>query len=294
MATGNSDKITRDYLDSLLIETRYMNSMIPSTEFTLFGEKFDSPIMSAALSYVDNFMSEGASDKLVRGVVDANAVFWYGAAPDEDIERFIKAGARMVEVVKPYADIDLIHKKIEHAAKCGVLAVGIDIDHGFTDDGTADSIEGNELKSLTTADLTEICKASKLPVIVKGVLSRYDAEEALKAGVQGMVLSHHRGRIDFALPPLQALPHVAEVVQGSVPLYVDCMIQTGMDAFKALALGADAVCIGRPLMMAIKQDPENGVRDYLINANHELAKAMAFTGCADLSQIEPGIIHFRK
>ena len=109
MSNGNSDKISRDYLDSLLIETRYLNSVIPSTEFTLFGEKFASPIMSAALSYVDHFMYEGAKNALVKGVVDANAVFWYGAAPDEDIEGFAKAGARMIEVVKPYADIDLIH-----------------------------------------------------------------------------------------------------------------------------------------------------------------------------------------
>ena len=294
MSNGNSDKISRDYLDSLLIETRYLNSVTPSTEFTLFGEKFASPIMSAALSYVDYFMSEGASDSLVKGVVDANAVFWYGAAPDEDIERFIRAGARMVEVVKPYADIDLIHKKIEHAESCGVLAVGIDIGHGFTDDGTADEIEGHKLKALTTEELTEICRASGLPVIVKGVLSCYDAEEALNAGAQGLVLSHHRNRIEYAIPPLQALPVISELVGGRVPIFADCMIQTGMDAFKALALGATGVCIGRPLMAAIKKDPDNGVRDYIINANAELAKAMAFTGCADLSEIEPGIIHFKK
>ena len=294
MSNGNSDKISRDYLDSLLIETRYLNSVIPSTEFTLFGEKFASPIMSAALSYVDHFMYEGAKNALVKGVVDANAVFWYGAAPDEDIEGFVKAGARMIEVVKPYADIDLIHKKIEHAEDCGVIAVGIDIDHGFTDDGTADEIEGNTLKALTTSELTEICRTSKLPVIVKGVLSCYDANEVLTAGAEGLVLSHHRNRIEFAVPPLQVLPEISELVGGRVPVFADCMIQTGMDAFKALALGAAGVCIGRPLMAAIKNDPENGVRDYLLKANAELAKAMAFTGCSDLSKIDPGVIHFKR
>lgn len=294
MSNGNSDKITRDYLDSLLIETRYLNSVTPSTEFTLFGEKFASPIMSAALSYVDHFMYEGAKDALVKGVVDANAVFWYGAAPDKDIEGFVKAGARMIEVVKPYADIDLIHKKIEHAESCGVLAVGIDIDHGFTDEGTTDEIEGNKLKAITTEDLTDICRAAKLPVLVKGVLSCYDADEALTAGAKGLVLSHHRNRIEFAIPPLQALPAISELSGGNVPVFVDCMIQTGMDAFKALALGASGVCIGRPLMAAIKRDPEYGVRDYLLKANAELAKAMAFTGCSDLSRIDPEIIHFKR
>lgn len=126
------------------------------------------------------------------------------------------------------------------------------------------------------------------------MLSCYDAEEALSAGAQGLVLSHHRNRIEFAVPPLQVLPEIAEIAGGRVPVFADCMIQTGMDAFKALALGATAVCIGRPLMAAIKKDPENGVRDYLLKANAELAKAMAFTGCSDLSKIESGIIHYKR
>ena len=65
------------------------------------------------------------------------------------------------------------------------------------------------------------------------------------------------------------LPEIAEMTGGKVPLFVDCEIKTGMDAFKALALGAKGVCIGRPLMTAIKQDAENGVRDYLNRATAE-------------------------
>ncbi len=293
-ASANSDTLARRYLDSLLIETRYMNSGTPSTEFTLYGETFSSPIMSAALSHMDHFMFQGAADSLVRGVVDANAVFWYGMAPDEDIERFVSAGARMIEIIKPYADRDKIYKKIEHAERLGLLAVGIDIDHGFAEDGSPCICFGEELRTLTTAEMAAICKASKLPVIAKGVLSSYDAEENLKAGIQGMVLSHHHNRIEYAIPPMQALPDIAKVVQGRVPLFVDCMIQTGMDAFKALALGATGVCIGRPLMTAIKNDPDNGVRDYLLKANRELAKAMAYTGCTNLSKMDPSVIHYSK
>ncbi|MCR5161190.1 MAG: alpha-hydroxy-acid oxidizing protein [Lachnospiraceae bacterium] len=295
MTAGNSDTITRNYLDSLLIETRYMNSAVPSTEYTLYGETFASPIMSAALSHLDHFMYPGAADSLVRGVVDAGAVFWYGMAPDEDVERFVSMGARMIEIIKPYADREKIFKKIEHAEKCGLLAVGIDIDHVFSDDdGTPCVCFGDELKSLTTQELTDICGSTKLPVIAKGVLSTSDAWQTMKAGVQGMVISHHHNRIEFAVPPLQILPDIAEIVQGKVPLFVDCMIQTGMDAFKAISLGADAVCIGRPLMTAIKKDPENGVREYLLKANRELAKAMAYTGCRDLSAMVPNVLHFKK
>lgn len=291
MSAGNSGTITREYLDSLLIETRYMNSGTPSTEFTLYGETFSSPIMTAALSHMDHFAGPGTADSLARGAAAANAVLWYGMAPDEEIERFVTLGARVIEIIKPYADREKIYKKIRHAEELGLLAVGIDIDHGFAEDGTPCICFGEPLRTPTTAELADVCRATKLPVIAKGVLSRYDAGETLKAGVRGMVLSHHHNRIEYAIPPLRALPDVADVVRGSVPLFVDCEIQTGMDAFKALALGATAVGIGRPLIAAIKEDPENGVRDYLQKANQQLAKAMAYTGCTDLSKMDPGVIH---
>ena len=81
------------------------------------------------------------------------------------------------------------------------------------------------------------------------------------------------------------------MTEGKIPIFLDCMIQTGMDAFKALCLGASGVCIGRPLMTAYKNDPEKGIADYLKKAKDELAKAMAFTGVRDLSQMDPSIIH---
>jgi len=77
----------------------------------------------------------------------------------------------------------------------------------------------------------------------------------------------------------------------AVPVFAENEIRTGMDAFKALALGAKGVCIGRPLMTAIKQDQEHGVAEYLKKAADQLKKAMAFTGCTDLGKMDPGVIH---
>ena len=87
------------------------------------------------------------------------------------------------------------------------------------------------------------------------------------------------------------LPKILEVVNSAIPVFVDDEIKTGMDAFKALTLGAAGVCIGRPLMNAIKTDPDNGVCAYLRKVNAELAKAMAYTGCTDLTKMDPTIIH---
>ena len=287
---GNSNRISREYLDSLLIETRYMDSQEPDISYELYGAKVSSPVMTAALSHLDRFMFPGAAGALAKGAKDAGAVLWYGMAEEAEIERLAAFDAPMVEIIKPYADRDLVFRKIAHAEKLGLLAVGIDIDHPFAGDGSPDHVDGIEMAPLKTAELAEIVRSAHLPVIIKGVLSRRDAERCLGAGAKGLVLSHHNNRIEYAVPPLAVLPEIAELVQGSVPLFVDCEIRTGMDAFKALALGASGVCIGRPLMNAIKEDPENGVRDYLLRANAELKKAMAYTGCTSLARMDPSVI----
>ena len=288
---GNSNRISRAYLDSLLIETRYMDSDFPVIDFELYGATAASPIMTAALSHLDHFMYPGAAESLAKGAKDAGAILWYGMAPDEEIERLAAFGAPMIEIIKPYADREKIFRKIRHAEKLGLLAVGVDIDHPFAGDGSADNVSGEIMAPLRTAELEEIVRSTPLPVVIKGVLSTRDAERCLGAGARGLVLSHHNNRIEYALPPLALLPEIADLAGGTVPVFVDCEIRTGMDAFKALALGAAGVCIGRPLMTAIKEDEKNGVRDYLLRANAELKKAMAFTGCTSLAKMDRSVIH---
>lgn len=288
---GNSNRITRAYLDQLMIETRYLDSESPDLTFQLFGETFPSPIMTAALSHLDHFMFPGAAQALAEGARDAGALLWYGMAHEEEIDRLASSGARMIEVIKPYSDRQIIARKIAHAEQKGLLAVGIDIDHAFGEGGEKDVVSGEEMTALRTAELEEICRSTKLPVIIKGVLSVKDAEKSLGAGAAGLLLSHHNNRIEYAVPPAALLPEIADLVQGQVPVFVDCEIQTGMDAFKMLALGASGVCIGRPLMTAIKQNGAEGVRDYLLKANRELGKAMAFTGCTNLRKMDPTVIH---
>ena len=288
---SNSNSITRNYLDSLLIETRYLNSTNPDTAFELYGEKFASPIMTAALSHLTQMGQAGMAEGIAKGAKQAGCVMWYGAAEEDEIEMLAGTGVRLIEIIKPYTNRDLIYKKIKHAEAQGLLAVGIDIDHPFANDGSPDIVDDEELKALTTAELAEIVKSTHLPLITKGVLSIYDADASLQAGVKGMVLSHHNNRIEYAIPPVYILPEVVKLAGADVPVFVDCMIQTGMDAFKAIALGAKGVCIGRPLMAAYTKAKEQGVSDYLLKARDELAKAMAYTGCTDLTKMDPSVIH---
>ena len=80
--TGNSNRISRDYLDSLLIETRYMDAQVPDISYELYGAKVSSPIMTAALSHLDHFMFPGAADALAKGAKEAGAILWYGMGPE--------------------------------------------------------------------------------------------------------------------------------------------------------------------------------------------------------------------
>ena len=287
---GNSNRISREYIDSLRIETRYMDAVCPSIDFELYGARFASPIMTAALSHLDHFMFEGAADALAKGAALAGAALWYGMGPDAEIERLAAAGAPMIEIIKPYRDREAIYRKLRHAEQIGLLAVGVDIDHPFGPEGGPDVVGEDVMAPMTTEEFRQLCAATRLPMIAKGVLSLRDAEKCLSAGAKGLVLSHHNNRIEYALPPMALLPEVRRIA-GDVPLFVDCEIKTGMDAFKALALGAKGVCVGRPLMTAIKQGGAEGVRDYLLKANGELKKAMAFTGCADLAHMDETVIH---
>ena len=101
---GNSNSIARAYLDSLLIETRYMDSTNPTLDFELYGRKAATPIMTAALSHLDHFMFPGAAEALAKGAAEAGAILWYGMAEEEEIERLAAYGAPMIEIIKPYAD----------------------------------------------------------------------------------------------------------------------------------------------------------------------------------------------
>ena len=92
---GNSNRIAREYIDSLLIETRYMDSTNPDYSFTLYGESFASPIMTAALSHLDHRLGDGAAEAFANGAKAANAVLWYGMADDEEIDRRARSGRRL-------------------------------------------------------------------------------------------------------------------------------------------------------------------------------------------------------
>ena len=250
---------------------------------------FDTPIMMAALSHLNNIHEHGMAE-MAKGAVLANAVNWAGMGEKEELEEIVGTGARTIKIIKPYADNDIIFDRMAHAEKCGVLAVGMDIDHAFNGKGEYDKVLGYEMAPKSLEEIRGFVKATKLPFVVKGVLSKQDAYKCVEAGVKGIVVSHHHGIMDYAIPPLMALPEIVKAVNGQIPIFVDCGIQSGMDAFKALALGATAVSVGRGIMPQLGGKGAEGVRERIIEMNEELKGVMARTGCCDLAHMDTSVI----
>lgn len=289
----DSNLITREYFDSLLVEMRHIDAVVPSTKLELYGETFDTPIMMAALSHLNNVCENGMVE-MAKGAHAANALNWAGMGDEAEITAITATGARTINIIKPYADNDYILRRIEHAERCGVLALGMDVDHSFGGNGKYDVVLGEEMRAKSLAELKEFVNSTKLPFIIKGVLSEQDAYKALEVGAKGIVVSHHHGIMNYAVPPLFILPRIAKVINRQIPIFVDCGIMSGMDVFKALALGADAVCAGRVIMEPLKKNGSLGVRDQIRKMTEELAGVMARTCSRDLCHIDPSVIHHRN
>ena len=140
--------------------------------------------------------------------------------------------------------------------------------------------------SLTWDDLAWLCSLSPLPVLVKGVLRGDDARLALKAGCAGVIVSNHGGRqLDTAVAAVDALPEVVEAVGAACAVLLDGGIRRGVSVFKALALGADAVLVGRPNVWGLSLAGEAGSAHVLDLLRHELDETMALAGCPTLADI---------
>ena len=289
--SSNPDTITRDYFDSLLVETRYIDSEIPSTKMTLFGKEFDTPVMTAALSHLHN-----PSDGMAiygKGAALANAAHWVGMGEDAELEGVLATGAQSIKIIKPHADNREVFRKIEHAVKAGCFAVGMDTDHAFNSNGGYDDVFGLPMRPKSVEELTEFVQAADVPFIVKGVLSPRDAEKCVKAGCAGLVVSHHHGMVQYSVPPLMVLPEIVSAVGNEIPVFIDCGIASGMDVYKCLALGAKAVSVGRHLMPLLKDGPE-AVAGRIKAMTEELAGIMARTGVKSLDDMDPTVIHRRN
>ncbi|XP_074119335.1 2-Hydroxyacid oxidase 2 [Sminthopsis crassicaudata] len=149
--------------------------------------------------------------------------------------------------------------------------------------------------SASWKDIAWLRSITQMPIILKGILTKEDAELAISYNVQGILVSNHGGRqLDTVPASIDALAEVVNAVQGRIEVYLDGGIRTGTDVLKALALGARCIFLGRPILWGLTYKGEEGVQQLLNLLKQELHRSMAFTGCRSISEINKDLVQFSK
>ncbi len=283
-AKGDSVQIAREYMDSLLVETRVVGAERPDTTFRFLGETFSTPVMTAALSHLDLV-------SMAAGAKQAGACVSIGMGGNGEMGEILATGAKVMKIIKPYADEKEILSRLEYAEENGALAVGMDVEHAVNTDDAEDSVVmGLQMKQPTLAELEKYIRHTKLPFFIKGALSVQDALRCRDLGAAGLVLSHHNGLTRFAVPPVMVLPEIRKAIGKDLLLIADGGIESGVDAFKALARGADAVTMGKALMGPLKEKGAEGVAEVLRKTTAQLQAMMIRTGTKNLKHMDPSVI----
>ena len=228
-----------------------------------------------------------------RAAKELNTLNWVGMEPDEEYAEIAAEEARTVRIIKPFADHSIILNQIRFAIEQGAIAVGVDIDHVPGTDGKYDVVDGIPLGPVMLSDLKAFVKAAgTVPFVAKGVLSVQDAVKCKEAGCQAIIVSHHHGRIPFGIAPLMVLPRIKEALKGSgISIFVDCGIDSGYDAYKALALGADAVAVGRGILKPLLQQGSTGVKEKIQKMNEQLSELMMYTCVKDTRSFDASVLY---
>jgi len=291
----DSREITRNYFDALLVEQRLFGITEPDLSLTLFGHKFSTPIMTAALSHLKRFNPgfDRPMEAYATGAKLSNTLHWLGMCESEEFHAVMDCGAKTIRIVKPYADREKALAQLREAEAEGCIAVGMDMDHMLNSSGEPDLCMGDRLAFYTDDDWKQMIAATKLPFVMKGVLSVRDALHCRELGIDGIVVSHHNGRLESAVPPLMVLPEIRSALGPDYPIFVDCGISSGMDAYKALALGATAVSVGTYLIPFTARGGA-AVAAEIDKLSARLKGCMASTGVKDTASFDASVIHLRQ
>lgn len=290
----------RNYQDLRKIRLRMDTVYAPkgvSTKTTLFGRDFALPVFAApigavALHYSPAYDDVGYSAAVLDGCRQAGSAAFTGDGIKDEvfagtIEAAKKLGGCGVPTIKPW-NVDAVIEKAKRAEDAGVFAFAMDIDAA----GLAMlAAQGKPVSPMPVEALRAIAGSVGIPFILKGVMTSEGAKKALDAGAKGIVVSNHGGRVlDETPSTIEVLPRIVEAVGGKLTVLVDGGFRTGLDVFKALALGADGVLIGRPFAYSVYGGGAEGAKLYLEKVRAELAEAMLMTGAATLADIGPSRI----
>lgn len=291
---SDANEITARYMDSILISERLIDSVVADTTVKLFGETFDMPVMTPAFSHLKNFNGREKTglEEYSIAAKEMNILNFVGMMENDDFSKILATGAKTIRIVKPYADKGKVKDQMQFAVENGAFGIGMDIDHIFGEEGE-DVVIGEKMAVQTTDMLQRYVDSTSLPFVVKGVLSAEDAVKCADIGAKAIIVSHHHGRLPYAVPPMRILPEIKGALDGrDVKIIVDCGIASGADVYKAIALGADAAAVGRSMLPALEECGVSGVETFLKGVQKELRFVMSCTGFAKVEDIDDSCLYF--
>ncbi len=270
----------------------------PAVSLALFGHELQTPILGAAVAGTRINMNSAVTElelaqAMIGGCARSGSVGMIGDGPDPTLyatglDVLAAEHGRGIAIIKPRPK-DQIIARIRQAEEAGAWAVGVDIDAAGIINMTR---AGQPVRPYPAESWQEIIGQTSLPFVLKGVMTADEAEAALDAGAEAIVVSNHGGRVLDHLPgTAEVLPDIAEAVRGELTILVDGGVRSGVDVLKMLALGADAVLIGRPLAIAAIGGGTDAVAALIARFTDELRSAMILTGCDSLASIDEGILY---
>ena len=273
----------------------------PDTSLELFGKKFRYPFFAGPVGavvahYSDKYDDKSYNNVLVKACADNGIAAFTGDGLDATVmkvacEAIAAADGVGVPTVKPW-NLETIEAKMEYVKASGSFAVAMDVDAaGLPFLKGMNPPAGGK----TVEQLAEIAKMAGKPFIVKGVMTVKGALKAKEAGAAGIVVSNHGGRVlDQCPATAEVLCDIVDALKGSgVKVIVDGGIRSGVDVFKALAMGADAVIICRPFVPMVYGGAEEGVQLYINKIGGELEDTMAMCGAKTLADINRDMVFMK-
>jgi 4-hydroxymandelate oxidase len=298
VGTGSSFKANFEALNRIKLNLLTIHDVRnPDTEIEFFGQKLSLPVMAAPITGTTYNMGGAITEdvytqEVIAGSTMAGTVGWTGDGADplmygSGIDAIKKNDGKGIPIIKPRAQDEII-KRIRLAEEAGALAVGVDIDGAGL---ITMALKGQPVSPKSPREIEELVKATKLPFILKGIMTLKEAEIAYNLGVSAIVVSNHGGRIlDHTPGVAEVLPEIADKLKGKITIIADGGVRSGVDVLKLLALGADAVLIGRPVVVAVFGGGREALKLYFDTIKSELKQAMLLTGVASVKNVPKEIL----
>ncbi len=296
--TGSAFQANLEALAGIRLNMRTIHeARDPNTSQNIFGLDLKTPVLAAPMTGTPYNMGGALTEREFIGMImsgsrQAGSIGFSGdgadpAMYDSGVEAIAAESGHGIAIIKPRAQ-DAVIERIKRAEAAGARVVGVDIDGAGL---VTMALKGQPVGPKTLAELKELVAATELPFIIKGIMTVDEAEAAVKAGAAAIVVSNHGGRIlDHTPGAAEVLPSIVKAVGSRLTVLADGGVRSGLDVLKLLALGADAVLVGRPLVVGAFGGGPEGVKQILDKMTAELKQAMILTGCGSLGEINERII----